>query len=196
VFEIRIRQRSRLDFVEIGEVASILLPQHGFAQTTSTLNRSSTEASSSPNATPSNASRPGPQASLRAINLRGTGNAICLATGCESNPGTCDHSALGTLGDISKGGSLQANFSVQWNDPHPNGAGGLCAPATETIELALNRASNVSATRLGLIAKLRLVNPWRVRLGLVHRYPVKPRPMNPSHRRLLRQLIGPLVGKK
>jgi hypothetical protein len=196
VFEIRIQQRSRLEFVKFGEVASSLLPQQGFAQTTSTPNGSSTEASSSPNATPGNASKPGPQTSLGTINLRGTGNAIYLATGCDPNPATCDHNALGTLGDISKGGSLQANFSVQWSDPHPNGAGGLCTPAAETIEFALNRTSNVSATLLGLIAKLRLVNPWPVRMGLVHRYPAKPRPINPSDCALLRQLIEPPVGNK
>jgi hypothetical protein len=149
MFEIRKERRGRLSIAIFSGIALSLISEQGFTQTTGTPIATPTEATPTPTATPSSASTPGPQATLKPINFGGTGTITYGTTGCESNPGTCDLSASGTLGNKSKGGSFQTNFSVQWSEARPNGAGGLCAPAAGTIEFAPNRASSVNATLVG-----------------------------------------------
>jgi hypothetical protein len=159
MFEMRKERRGRLGIAIFSGIALSLLSDQGFTQTTGTPIATPTEATPTPTATPSSAPTPGPQAALKPINLGGIGTISYGATGCESNPGTCDLSASGTLGNKNKGGSFQTNFSVQWSEARPNGVGGLCAPAAGTIEFAPNRASSVSATLVGSYCEAAAVEP-------------------------------------
>jgi hypothetical protein len=190
MFEIRKERRGRLGIAIFSGIALSRLSEQGFTQTTGTPITPPTEASPTPTATPSSAS-PGPQAALKAINVGGTGTITYGTTGCESNPGTCDLSASGTLGNKSKGGSFQTNFSVQWSEARPNGAGGLYAPAAGTIEFASNRASSVSATLVGSYCEAAASEPAAsAATGASTSAPMQPLPATPARHILLQQPIG------
>src|SRR5260221_11645892 len=109
MFEVRKRHLVSTSFALFGVAALMLLPQQGFGQMNATLastpigSPTSTPIESpSPTATPTSVPTPGGQARLGAIHLGGAGTIIYGATGCESDPGTCDLNGSGTLGDKNK----------------------------------------------------------------------------------------------
>jgi hypothetical protein len=156
MFEVRKRHLVSTGLALFGVTALTLFPQQGFGQMNPAPTSSPTGSpistpieSPSPTATPTSVPTPGGQVKLETIHLGGVGTITYGTTGCESDPGTCDLSGSGTLGNKNKGGSFQTNLSVQWSTAVPNGSGGLCAPAAGTIQFAPNHNTSVSATLVG-----------------------------------------------